>query len=60
MKKKCLQYQEAKCFLINEKCFIHIKTKRKLSDFLKLLKTGCIKNVREEMIKEKKRIQMKL
>ena len=26
MKKKCLQYQQAKCFLINEKCFIHIKT----------------------------------
>jgi len=40
MKKKCLQYQQAKCFLINEKCFIHIKTKRKLSDVLKLLKPG--------------------
>ena len=40
MKKKCLQCQQAKCFLINEKCFIHIKTKRKVSDFLKLLKTG--------------------
>ena len=45
-KKNVFSTNRQSVFLINEKCFIHIKTKRKLSAFLKLLKSGWIKNVR--------------
>jgi hypothetical protein len=37
-KKNVFSTNRQSVFLINEKCFIHIKTNRKLSDFLKLLK----------------------